>query len=86
MGRLDPRDSKSSTKMAKKSSSGVKKSSSGGKKASPKSSASKGLDMNDPKIQTALLVGLLAILALALWYGFTHGCLSRRRRRRSSCR
>lgn len=41
------------------------------------------VDFRDPKIQTAMLLGLLAIMAVALWYGFTQGCF--RRRRRHSC-
>lgn len=38
-------------------------------------------DIHDPKVQTAMLVGLLAIMAVALWYGFTQGCFRTRRRR-----
>lgn len=39
------------------------------------------LDFSDPKVQTAMLLGLLAIMAVALWYGFTQGCFTSRRRR-----
>lgn len=39
------------------------------------------VDFSDPKIQTAMLLGLLAIMAVALWYGFTQGCFRGRRRR-----
>lgn len=39
------------------------------------------VDFRDPKVQTAMLLGLLAIMAVALWYGFTQGCFRSRRRR-----
>lgn len=78
MGQLD--ESRSASKMAKSTSAVKKSSSSKGKKGQ-----SSDLSFSDPKVQGVLLVGLLAVLALALWFGFTHGCLRRRRRRRSSC-
>lgn len=68
----------SSSKLAK-SSSGLKKRGKGMK------SGGSSLDLADPKVQSVLLVGLLAVLALALWFGFSNGCFSRRRRRRRSC-
>lgn len=45
------------------------------------------LNLADPKVQGMLLVGLLAVLTLALLYEFTYGCLCRRRsrRRQRSC-
>lgn len=67
------------------------KSSSATKKASAKSSKTKRLSSEpinfcDPKVQGVLLVGLLVILAIALWFGFKNGCIGRRRRRRrQSC-
>lgn len=69
---------------------GVKKTSSGSSKAAKSSKSTpqtpSNLNLSDPKVQSAVLVALLAILVLALWYGFTHSCLGRRRRRRqSSC-
>ncbi|CAG4922526.1 unnamed protein product [Colias eurytheme] len=74
-------DKKSSTKMSK-TGSGIRKSS-GGVKGNNKKNE---IDFCDPKVQGVLLVGLLAVLALALWFGFTSGCLgNRRRRRRRSC-
>ncbi|CAH0699042.1 unnamed protein product [Spodoptera exigua] len=80
MGQID--ESKSTPKMAK-SSSAVKKSSS----TKGKGGASGGLDIDfsDPKVQVAVLVVLLTVLGAALWYGYTHGCLRRRRRRNSCC-
>lgn len=78
MGLLEP---KSSPKMAK-SASTVKKASSSNTKATKIGAASQGLDFSDPKVLA--IVGLLAVLALLVWYGYRNGCL-RRRRRRSSC-
>lgn len=44
------------------------------------------VNLCDPKVQGLLLALLLIILTLALWFGFTNGCLGgRRRRRRRSC-
>lgn len=77
----------SSAKLAKKSSSAVKKASSGATRTGKGKAVGGGdsLNLSDPKVQSILLVGLLAVLALALWFGFTNGCFSRRRRRRRSC-
>lgn len=69
-------EDKSSIKMAKKASAGPSAKSSGLQQ--------KSINFNDPKIQGALLVGLLGVLALALWFGFSRG-FYRRRRRRSCC-
>ncbi|CAK1548551.1 unnamed protein product [Leptosia nina] len=67
----------------KTSSSALAKSASGAKKGS-RSSAKKPEPINfyDPKVQGIMLVGLLAVLALALWLGFKNGCFGGRRRRR----
>ncbi|KPI93329.1 hypothetical protein RR46_10589 [Papilio xuthus] len=46
-----------------------------------KSGMKDSLSFSDPKVQGVLLIGLLVVLSIALWFGFTHGCLSRRRRR-----
>lgn len=73
MGRLD--ESGSSLKMAKKKSSDTKAT------KTRVGSSSAVMNLNDPKTQVVLLIGLLTVLAVALWYGFTHGCLRRRRRR-----
>lgn len=79
MGQIEEKSS--SIKMAK-SSSGVRKAN---MKSSGKTS-NESINFCDPKVQGVLLVGLLAVLALALWFGFTRGCLgTRRRRRRRSC-
>lgn len=78
MGQIEERSS--SIKMAK-SSSDAKKSS---KAAVPV--GKEPINLCDPKVQGVLLVVLLAVLAIALWFGFTRGCLgTRRRRRRRSC-
>lgn len=80
MGHIEEKTS--SIKMAK-SSSGVKKSSA---RTTNTQLTKEPINFCDPKIQGVLLVGLLAVLALALWFGFTRGCLgTRRRRRRRSC-
>lgn len=80
MGQIEK--SRSSNTMAK-SSAAVKKPST--TTTSPPTVQGNPLDLSDPKIQGILLVGLLVVLALALWYGFTRGCMGRRRRRRTSC-
>ncbi|VVC94171.1 unnamed protein product [Leptidea sinapis] len=64
----------------------MKKSSSGIKKTRSKlKGKGESITLSDPKVQVVLLVGLLAVLALALWFGFKNGCIGRRRRRRRSC-
>lgn len=82
---------KSSVRMAK-SGSAVKKTSSSSTKSSKKNTPNvtpiektSSLDFCSPKVQGVLLIGLLVVLAIALWFGFTHGCIQRRRRRRSTC-
>lgn len=42
------------------------------------------VDFRDPKLQTLLLLGLFAIMALALWFGFMQGCFNGRQQRRGS--
>lgn len=80
MGQLEV---KPSPKMAKSASTTVKKASSSSTKAKGKGAPESGLNFSDPKVLA--IVGLIAILALLLWYGYSNGCLRRRRRRRSSC-
>ncbi|XP_041974238.1 uncharacterized protein LOC121729704 [Aricia agestis] len=41
-------------------------------------------NIRDPKTQSVVLVGLLVVLGVALWYGFSANCMRRRRRRRRS--
>lgn len=76
MGQLEA--SESTTKMAKKSSASLKKG------AGPKGKGTTGardsiVNINDPKVQIAILLLLLGLVAVAVWC-----CCGRRRRRRSS--
>ncbi|PZC87073.1 hypothetical protein B5X24_HaOG201309 [Helicoverpa armigera] len=80
MGQLD--EARSSSRMGKSSSTVKKSSSTKGKKGG--AGGSECWNFSNPKVQGVLLVGLLAVLAAALWFGFSHGCLRRRRRRRPS--
>lgn len=67
--------------------SGLKKSSTKiSKKSSSKVGTKQSLNLSSTNVQGGLILVLLAVLGLALWFGYKHGCLRRlRRRRRHSC-